>query len=411
MASVTAFAGETSRTHRYTSVAIALHWTMALAMLGLIGGGWAMTGLANDHPMKEGLYQIHKSVGVTILILTLARIAWRVMNPPPPEPDSLTHWERVSSHGAHIAFYALMIALPLTGWLYVSTAYEFDVPTVLYGVVSWPDLPFLGALSNPTGHGAFESAHSILAFLAAALIAVHVAGALKHELGAEEGVLKRMAPVLFGSTAGPKAPPRGAMAAFGGAFAVFLVVSGAPLLTQAGPADLATTSSLEPNWALDPNAERRIGFSGVHDGNPYSGQFDRWDAVIAFDPAALDASRVEVTVDLGSAMANTKLYTDSLRSAEWLDVGGSPTATVIVDGFEGPGPNYTANAALSLKGATVTVPLNFELVIDGDRAALTGNAAFSRAELDVGMVSDPGADWVDDEIAIDVSLSALRIAD
>ncbi|MEL6567273.1 MAG: cytochrome b/b6 domain-containing protein [Pseudomonadota bacterium] len=397
--------------HRYTSVAIALHWVIALAILSLIPGGWFMTDLPNDHVLKEGLYQLHKSVGITILILTLARIIWRVMNPPPADASGLTGWEKTASHAAHYAFYALMLALPLTGWLYVSTAYDFDIPTVLYGIVSWPDLPFVGFLANESGHGAVEFVHSKLAWLALALVAVHVAGALKHEFGPEEGVLKRMIPGLFGKTGGPRAPSRGALSAFGGALAVFAAVAVTPVLAQGSAADVSGGSELEANWTINRDANPYIRFSGMHDGSQYTGSFENWDAVIAFDPDNLAASRVEVTVDLASAIANKKLYTDSLRAAEWLDVSGAQTATVVLDLFDGAEPNYTANAALTLKGATIDVPLDFELYFEGDEAFMEGETVLSRAELDVGMESDPGGDWVSDEIRIEVSLAAKRVTD
>jgi cytochrome b561/polyisoprenoid-binding protein YceI len=397
--------------HRYTSVAIALHWAIALAILSLIPGGWFMGDLPNDHPLKETLYQLHKSVGITILILTLARIAWRVMNPVPEDAAGLKGWEKTASHSAHIAFYALMLLMPLTGWLYVSTAYAFDVPTVLYGIVSWPDLPFVGFLSNETGHGVVQFVHSKLAWAALGLVALHVAGALKHEFGPEEGVLKRMIPGLFGKTGGPRAPSRGALAAFGGALAVFAAVAVTPMLTQGGAADVTGTSGLQANWAVNRDASPAIRFSGTHEGDQYTGTFENWNATIAFDPDNLAASRVEVTVDLGSAVANKKLYTDSLRAAEWLDVAGSPTASVVLDMFTGAEPDYTANAALTLKGATIDVPFAFELNFDGDTAYLEGETRLSRAELDVGMASDPGADWVSDEILIEVSLQATRITD
>ncbi|MEO0786968.1 MAG: cytochrome b/b6 domain-containing protein, partial [Pseudomonadota bacterium] len=104
-------AAETIPSHRYTSVAIALHWFIALAILSLIPGGWFMSDLPNESPLKEGLYQLHKSVGITILILTLARIAWRVMNPPPEDAAGMAGWEKTASHATHIAFYGLMILL------------------------------------------------------------------------------------------------------------------------------------------------------------------------------------------------------------------------------------------------------------------------------------------------------------
>ncbi|MCI4644368.1 MAG: cytochrome b/b6 domain-containing protein [Hyphomonadaceae bacterium] len=409
-----------TRDNRYTGVAIALHWAIALAIFGLIGVGWYMGDLPNDHPGKESLYQLHKSVGITVFLLTLARIVWRLLNPPPADAEGLTGWERALSHGVHIAFYVLMLAMPLSGWLYVSTAYDFDIPTVLYGIVSWPDIPFVSGLANEAGHGAVEFVHSKLAWVAIGLVVLHLAGAVKHEIDGEEGVLKRMIPGLFGKTGGPHAPSRGALSAFGGAFAVFLVVAGIPALAQGGgpKADLTSPETFAgANWLVNESAENSLAFSGLYESAPYAGEFARWSAQIAFDPENLDTSRVDVTVDLTTAETGKKLYTDSLKGAEWLDPGSNPTATVVLDNFApaeadtGWGTAYTANAALTLKGATVTTPFQFQLEIDGDTARMEGSTTLSRAALDVGMQSDPGADWIADDVTVTVKLTATRNSD
>ncbi len=394
---------------RYTGVAIALHWAIALAIVGMIALGWNMDG-------NEALYQLHKSIGITILILTLARIVWRVLNPPPPLPAGMTAWERTLSHGVHVAFYGLMLAMPLTGWLYVSTAYEFDVATVLFGVVSWPDIPGVGFLTNETGHAVVEFIHSKLAWVAIGLLGLHVAGAIKHELGPEGGVFKRMIPGLLGRTAPPVQPARGALAAFGGAALVFAAIAGAPVLASAlqgasagSGSDGAAAPLDEANWQVD-MAASSIGFSGIHDGDPYSGTFQDWEASIAFDPDRLAQSRATVTVRTGTAQANKKLYTDTLRSGEWFDVSNHPTATVTLSAFrEDEGArDYVADATLAIKDQTVTVPFRFDLEIAGDRARMEGETTLTRSALNLGMQSDPTADWVADEVQVDVLVEATR---
>lgn len=393
---------------RYTGVAIALHWAIALAIVGMIALGWNMDG-------NERLYQLHKSIGITILILTLARIAWRVLNPPPPLPADMTAWEKTLSHGVHVAFYGLMLAMPLTGWLYVSTAYEFDVATVLFGLVSWPDIPGVGFLSNETGHAVVEFAHSKLAWVAIVLLGLHVAGAVKHELGAEGGVVKRMIPGLLGRTDPPAEPARGALVAFGGAALVFAAVAATPALAGAlqGGGGGGSSEAAAPldgaNWEVD-LANSSIGFSGVHDGDPFSGTFRDWDARIAFDPDRLDESEVTVSVRTGTAQANKKLYTDTLKSGEWFDVSNHPTATVTLSAFrrdDGP-RTYAADATLAIKDQTVTVPFRFDLEIDGDRARMTGETTVTRSGLNLGLQSDPTADWVSDEVQVDVRVEATR---
>lgn len=409
-----------TRSHRYTAIAVTLHWIIAFMIVGLILVGWQMGDMEPGAPGQEQLYQLHKSFGISLLILTVARIAWRVLNPPPPLPAEMKGWERTASHAVHFGFYALMLAMPLSGWLYVSTAYDFDVPTVLFGVVSWPDLPGVGFLANPAGHGAVEFVHSKLAWVAIGLLVLHVAGALKHDLLDEEGVLHRMLPGLFDPSAGPARAPRGGLIAFGTAAAVFVAIAAIPVMAEgrsAGPppaAPLARPSATAsgvsaPAWQVEATREP-IRFSGTHEGNAYTGGFPDWTASIAFDPDNPGAGAATVTVDLTSVTTNKKLYTDSLKAPEWFHVGDHPVATVRIDGFAaGDGADtYTADATLSLKDREQTVPLTAEIVIDGETAQVSGTAAFSRAALDLGMSSDPGADWVGDEVTVTFAFTASR---
>ena len=393
----------TDHSPRYSAVAIALHWAIALAILFMIWLGWNM----HDN---ESRFQLHKSIGITILILTIARILWRWLNPPPELPAEMKPLEKTASHLVHLGFYALMLAMPLTGWLTVSTHTEFDVPTVLYGTVSWPDIPGVGFLKNETAHHTIEFIHSKLAWLVFALLALHIAGALKHEFTAEEGVLKRMLPGLFGKTAPSRAPPKGFLIAFGSAFAVFAVIAGMPLIASAlKPAPEAAQAEFTPNWAVD-YANSSLSFSGVHDGNPYSGHFARWDAAIDFDPAQPEQGRVLVSVTTGSAVANQKLYTDSLKAPEWLDPDAFPLATVEINNITPAASGYTATATLTLKGIRVDVPLAFTLDIQGETATMTGHATLQRQPLDLGQQSDPDGDWVEEDIAVDVIVKALRVS-
>ena len=359
-------------------------------------GGWYMTDLPDGAPGQYFLYQMHKSVGITILLLTVARIIWRVMNPPPPLPDDMNGLEKTASHLVHLGFYGLMIALPLTGWLYSSVSVKLDVPTVLFGLISWPDVPFVEGLKTEGASGIVNFIHGRLAWVALLLLALHVAGAIKHELSAEEGVLKRMIPGLFGKAEKPAAPGRGAVTAFGSALAILVVVAGASpvmsALTGSG-APVSADAAFEPNWTVDADASS-ITFSGTHDGNTFSGSFANWDAAIQFDPQAPDAAEVRVTVSTTSAEASQKLYTDSLPSPEWFNTAAFPTASVEILAISETGSGaYTSTARLTLKDLTVDADFPFTLQIQGDAAQMTGQAVFQRTALDLGQSSDPNADW------------------
>lgn len=192
-----------TETSRYTIVAITLHWVMAALLLFMIWLGWNM----DDNEVR---FQLHKSIGILLLFLTLVRVIWRVMNPPPPLPEEMPAYEKLASHLVHMAFYGLMIILPLAGWLLVSTS-KFKVPTVLFETVSWPHLPAPDFLRGDIAHVIIENIHSKGAWVLIILLGLHVAGAVKHEFAAEDGVLKKMLPGLFGKPATP--PPHEDMSA------------------------------------------------------------------------------------------------------------------------------------------------------------------------------------------------------
>jgi len=396
---------------RYTNVAITLHWLIAIAIVGMILGGWYMGDLPDGAPGQYFLYQMHKSIGITILLLTVARIIWRVMNRPPALPEEMKGLEKTASHLVHFGFYGLMIALPLTGWLYSSVSIKLDVPTVLYGVISWPDVPFVEGLKTESASSTVNFIHSKLAWVVLALLALHVAGAIKHEISAEDGVLKRMIPGLFGKAEKPAAPGRGAITAFGSALAVLVIVAGASpvlsLLSGAGQA-VSADAAFEPNWTVNSEASS-IQFLGIHDGNPYSGTFSNWDAAIQFDPDNPGNGDVRVTVSTTGVEASQKLYADSLPAAEWFNTAAFPTASVeILDIAAAGGDSYTSTARLTLKDLTVDAAFPFSLEIDGDVARMNGQAIFQRKALDLGQSSDPNADWVAEDVTVDVIVEATR---
>jgi len=138
---------------RYHAISIALHWLIAIGILGLVGLGLAMTHLALPPMLKFQLYQLHKSVGITVLLAVLLRILWRITHRPPALP-MMGKFEQNVAEAAHIALYLLMVCLPMTGWALVSVS-PFNLPTVLYSVIPWPHLPILATLKDNAGGGVF----------------------------------------------------------------------------------------------------------------------------------------------------------------------------------------------------------------------------------------------------------------
>ncbi len=386
---------------RYTSVAIALHWAMAVLLIFMILLGWNMDD-------NEARFQLHKSVGITILFLALARLGWRFANPPPPLPEDMPNREKTLSHLVHVTFYALMIGIPLGGWFMVSVS-PFQVSTVLYGVLSWPHLPFTEGLRGEALYGVVEFFHSKGAWLILVLLALHVAGAVKHEFGAEDGVLKRMLPGLFGKTEPPALPGRGFVFAFGGSLILFAAIAAVPLMFSGGngEAKAAPVAGIESNWDVD-YAASEIRFDGMHEGRAFGGTFGTWTANVAFWPEDLARSAVQVVIDTRSIRTGTKLYDDNLRGKEWFNPGEFPEAVVVLSDFAEAAGGYTATATITLKGKAVSVPLAFTLDIADNAATLSGTAELSRKALDLGQSSDPGAAYVADAVTVTLSGKATR---
>lgn len=178
---------------QYDPVAKTLHWLIALAIIGMLALGWIMQALPNG-PDKFSLFQWHKSVGITIMLLAVARLLWRWRHPPPSLPLSMPRWEKTAAHAGHILLYVLMIAMPFVGWVIVSAS-PMNLPTILYGCVPWPHLPFLPEMANKgeIGHGAAK-VHGYLAWMIVAVASGHFIAALKHHFIDRDNVLTRMMP-------------------------------------------------------------------------------------------------------------------------------------------------------------------------------------------------------------------------
>ena len=181
---------------RYTLVAVILHWVMAIGVAGLAIIGLVMVHAKLDPMRLFQLYQLHKSIGVTVLLAAVLRLSWRLARRPPPLPDSMPSIERTAAAGGHLMLYLLLFALPLTGWALVSSS-VFNIPTVLYGVIPWPDLPILSTLADKAPVEALlKIVHAYGSYALIGLVGVHAAAALRHHFIIKDDVLLRMLPML-----------------------------------------------------------------------------------------------------------------------------------------------------------------------------------------------------------------------
>lgn len=168
---------------RYTRTAVVLHWVLAAMILGSLAFGLYMTSLPFS-PARLKYYNWHKWAGVLILTLSALRLLWRLAHRPPADV-AMPAWQRGAAHAVHAALYLLFFAVPLVGWAYSSAA---GFPIVLFGVLPLPDFaPVDRELAEE-----LKPWHGWLAYTLAALVALHVAGALKHQFVDRDHLLERM---------------------------------------------------------------------------------------------------------------------------------------------------------------------------------------------------------------------------
>jgi cytochrome b561/polyisoprenoid-binding protein YceI len=454
---------DASLQQRYTAVAITLHWVIAAAIIGMIALGWYMTGLKPGSD-QTALFQLHKSIGITILLLSVARLTWRLMNPTPAALP-MPHWQKLLSSFVHTSFYVLIVAMPLSGWIMasLSTAHETRFfGTVDVGASALTNLP--DETRRPLGK-TFEFVHSKLAWVIIVMLGLHVAGALKHQVIDKDGLLARMAPGLFGRTAGPPDHGHGVIWALGASVVVFAALTGSalmggspdalPIAAEAsdqpptpieplvqtpaiGPsvtqhpgaitasrpvAPAPVRASPAPTWAVD-SKQSSILFKSAYMGRAFEGRFNNWTAAIQFDPAKPEDARIKVSIpmlDAASKKSNISTgqpyFDENVTQGDWFNVAKFPDAVFEVNEgvLKNPDGSYEATGVLTLKGQKFPLRLPFTLVISGSAAKMHGEVKLKRLELGVGRdtpsaatASDPDKEWVQNEVGLVVDIVANR---
>ena len=185
-------AGQTTD-KRYGKVAMILHWVIALAIIGQLAGGKFFTSLsfATHSELRISLTQTHKAIGLTVLALSVFRLIWRLTHKAPALPGGMSAFERLAAKFTHVVFYGLIIGLPVTGWLMVSP-YKNDIS--FFGLFNWPKVP--GVEGNNQLGEVMNTSHEYLGYFTIAMIALHIAAALKHHFVNKDDVLARMVPIV-----------------------------------------------------------------------------------------------------------------------------------------------------------------------------------------------------------------------
>jgi cytochrome b561/polyisoprenoid-binding protein YceI len=384
---------------RYSTGAIILHWLLALALAFQIAIGFAMP---HRGPYSFAPMQLHKSVGITILLLTLIRLGWRLVRRPPDAVEE--GWTAMAARIVHWAFYAVLVLGPISGWIIVSTA-PLHVPTVLFGVVPWPHLPLSPSINRP-----MEAIHEALSWIAIGLFVLHVAGALGHQFLLRDPVIKRIAP--GGSVAAAMTLLIATIAIY---FAVGSYVSQkylvpamaefrsmrarksalpppAPAATRgedasstAEPTDLATAEAAEPPPVWTIGGSKRLAFSVVNGGSPVEGRFKDWNGSVGMDPDHPETADIRITINLVSASLGDATQDAMLQGADFFASASNPTATWRSTKVTKTGPDrYRASGNLTIRGQSRPQAIAFTLTGKNLERHVEGSASIDRSAFGIG---------------------------
>lgn len=365
---------------RYGDTAVIFHWLIAVFIIGLLVVGKYMTGLAENDPIRFELTQWHKSFGIVVLLLSVLRIVWRLLHKPPPEPESIARWQQLAASFVHILLYVLMLALPITGWIMVSTS-PLNIDTVLFGAIPWPHLPITDLPNKEAIAADFHQYHEYAGMALIVLLLAHVGAALKHHLIDKDGVLMRMLPEIKGTRFIAKAA----------CVATILGVSAA-LLTW--------VNAKQSQVAILAAGESEISF--IADiGQPSPGLFTEAEVIASINESDIASSSISAVVQTASVTSSDFEVASSLPDEEWFDVSNYPEATFQSTLIEkGPDDNVLVTGDLTLKSTTQSVNFPMSITVEDDKQVARGEFSVDRREFSIGMDSHADDEYVGFDVII-----------
>ncbi|MCP4315559.1 MAG: cytochrome [Hyphomicrobiales bacterium] len=396
----------------YGLIAQLLHWATVVLIFILLPLGLYMHELpvssAEEAAYKSWLYSLHKTLGVTVFLVAIVRVAWSAIQPHPKPLNSDRKLESLAAQTIHWMLYGAIILMPLTGWLHHSAAEGF-------APIWWSlpqDLPMVP--KNPQLASFFGLAHFFTVILLGLALVLHIGGALKHVFVDHDSTLARMIPGRVPAIPADLPDPHFknlpvllAILTFlvlGGATAVGYNISG-PIAGQ-NPVNFNPAENVAAGWLVDQD-KSRLDIQIIQSGSPVSGSFANWNAAIIFDAENLESSKVEVEVDIVSLVLGN--VSEQATSPDFLNAAHHPVATFVSSSFVNTGSdNYEVRGELTLAGLSNPITLPFLLKIENDRAFVQGEVTIERLDFDIGKKGFPTDGMVGYGVVVTVNLEAEK---
>jgi len=383
-----------SSANGWGSLAKFLHWAVVLLILAEGTLGLTMGKLPKG-PGAFAYFNLHKSIGITILALAVLRLIWRAFDPHPRAVPTMPAWQVSAAKAGHALLYGLLFLVPLSGWWFDSV--EGLRPMIWFGLF---EVPHLVAPDPGLRHFAHE-VHEYLFWTLIVVAAGHALAALVHHFLDKDATLTRMLPEQG------RAPLGIALALLIAALVVVPPVTKSmnprgPRPDQTGqspdapPVASASTPTPAPAtqaraWAVDA-ASSTLGFKGSYQGDAFNGQFKSFAATIAYDANDLAHSKFDVDIDLASADTSNESRDDTLKGDDFFATSKFPKAHFVTESFEKAADgSVSARGQLTIRDKTAPVVLKVQFAQDGDKATLDVDTVLERADYGLGA----GNDWAD----------------
>ena len=382
----------------FGSIAKALHWATAFLVITLFPLGYYIARLSPDSTQEVEraffLFSLHKTIGMVVLTLAILRIAWWLFQPRPIPLHTERPLETIIAQTVHWLLYVLILLMPITGWLHHSAT------TGLADI--WGPFPQRVALVPQTiqWEEFFGWMHYASAWLMGLVVALHIAGALKHAIIDNDDTLRRMLPGRPVSNAvsgiehvrSEKSSKWVALAVLG-VFAVILQVFAPEHHAEDDVIAVIPTTS-EGGWIIDYD-KSTLEIEIVQSNTPTKGRFARWTGDIKFAPDKPEDAQVTVSIEIASLTLGS--VTQQALSGDYLKAEEHPVAQFQGNGFtELASGEFQVDGDLELAGLVRPLTLTFELVIDGQVANANGLATIHRLEHGVG----PESQTVEHEVNV-----------
>ena len=399
--------------HAYGAVARFFHWVIALLILALLLGGFIAARIprtAESVELLKTIYSVHKTMGITVLMLAVLRIGWALTQPRPVPLHPERKLETFAAEVVHYGLYVAIILMPLAGWI-MHAAEDGFAP------ILWPfgqGLPFVPKSEHVAKLAGAVHFYAALAIVLA--LAAHIGGALKHALIDRDETLARMARGISAGEAHGGASRLDRLAPVAAVvgwiavvfFAVIIAGQGAEHDQMHAEAQVSETgggvtglSSDAPIWTV---AEGSLGISVKQMGADVAGSFGAWSAEIAFDPDT-GTGQTRVVIDTTSLTLGS--VTAQAKGPEFFNTQSFAEAVFEADISPREDGDYQAIGSLTLVGQTMPVTLLFTLAIDGDTAVMEGAAELDRRDFGMG-AGYPDESNVGFAVPVNVSLTATR---